>query len=164
MSQKFPEVIYVKQEEDGDSSFLVADDDFAGLAEMGEAVPVAVYRLESTGILVTESSTQVNLTAAPKPTKKRAGNKATEAVAVAQTAVEAVAKEATTVAETATQAVKHTVEHVQAALESVFSKHGLATARGLLSRFGVQRAKDLKPEQYTAFVTDAGKVVETGKV
>lgn len=101
---------------------------------------------------------------APKPTKKRAGNKATEAVAVAQTAVEAVAKEATTVAETATQAVKHTLEHVQAALEAVFEKHGLATARGLLSRFGVQRAKDLKPEQYTAFVTDAGKVAETGTV
>lgn len=91
--------------------------------------------------------------AEPKPTKKRAANKPADPTANAPKPAEPVV-----------EAVKHTLEHVQAALESVFSKHGLATARGLLSRFGVQRAKDLKPEQYTAFVTDAGKVVETGKV
>lgn len=110
------------------------------------------------------SGTQPVPAAAPKPAKKRAGNKAVEVVAEAQAAAKTLVDEAAPVAEKVIEGAKHTLEHVQAALEAVFEKHGLATARDLLSRFGVQRAKGLKPEQYTAFVTDAGKVAETGRV
>lgn len=62
------------------------------------------------------------------------------------------------------QDAKATKEQAQTALEKVFSDKGLQTARDLLSRYGVQRLQDMKPEQYRAFVEHAGRVLTGGEV
>lgn len=52
------------------------------------------------------------------------------------------------------------LEDVQTFVEAVFEKHGMETCRALLSRFGVSRARELKPEQYAAFIAEAKQVVD----
>lgn len=53
---KFSKVLYVKIERDGESSYPVADDDMASLAEMGMTVLVGVYKLASVKKLVNVST------------------------------------------------------------------------------------------------------------
>lgn len=43
--EKFPRVIYVKREKDGDTSYLAADDSAAGHAEVNQEVEIAIYNL-----------------------------------------------------------------------------------------------------------------------
>lgn len=52
-----------------------------------------------------------------------------------------------------------TKEDAQAALEKVFAAKGLATARDLLSRFGVQRLQDMPAEKYAEFIGHAERVL-----
>ena len=49
------------------------------------------------------------------------------------------------------------LEDAQAAMESMFNAKGIQTAQALLQRFGVKRVRELKPEQFAEFVTDAGR-------
>lgn len=44
--QKLPETIFVKVEEDGDSSFLIADEDIGDLLDRNEDVTIGVYELK----------------------------------------------------------------------------------------------------------------------
>lgn len=46
-------------------------------------------------------------------------------------------------------------EAAQKALEQVFEKRNLDTARDILSRYGAARLRDLKPEDRAAFIKDA---------
>lgn len=46
---KFPKFLYVKEEEDGDTSFLVADADPAVHAELGQRITVAKYQFIEQG-------------------------------------------------------------------------------------------------------------------
>lgn len=48
----FPETIFVKQENEGDDAYLIADADAGGLTERGIAVPAAEYRLVRVGVVV----------------------------------------------------------------------------------------------------------------
>ncbi len=50
---------------------------------------------------------------------------------------------------------------VQKIVEAVFEAQGMAAARDVLARFGVQRVRDLKPEQYQG-VYDLAKAVLGG--
>ncbi len=43
--RKFPDVLYAKIEEDGDSSYFCADADMNNLANVGETVRVGTYKL-----------------------------------------------------------------------------------------------------------------------
>lgn len=52
------------------------------------------------------------------------------------------------------------IEDVQKSVEAIFDQHGMETCRALLSRFGVSRARDLKPEQYAAFIAEAKRVLD----
>lgn len=56
MAKKFPKTLYVKIEEDGDTSYFVADADASPLAEQGEKIRIATYELVDTHsvILVTQ--------------------------------------------------------------------------------------------------------------
>lgn len=45
-----------------------------------------------------------------------------------------------------------TQKDVEAALDRLFDDKGIEVTRAVLSRFGVNRGRDLKPEQYAAFV------------
>ena len=50
----FPEMIFVKQENDGDDVYLVASMDPSDLAEKGVAVPAAEYVLKRAGVVIEE--------------------------------------------------------------------------------------------------------------
>lgn len=52
----------------------------------------------------------------------------------------------------------------QAAIEKLFEKKGLEVSRQVLSRFGVQKLKDLKPEKYAEFIDLAEKVIAGAEV
>lgn len=49
---KFPETLYVKQEHDGDETYIVAAATPGALAETGVAVPAAVYELVRAGVVI----------------------------------------------------------------------------------------------------------------
>lgn len=66
--------------------------------------------------------------------------------------------------ETPANDAKVTVEQVQTALEAVFGSQGMQTARDLLSRYGVQRVRDLKEDRYAEFVEQAQRVAAGEKV
>jgi len=53
-----------------------------------------------------------------------------------------------------------TKEDAQAALKKMFAAKGMTAARELLQRHGVERLKDLKPEQYPAFVGAAQEALK----
>lgn len=46
--KKFPERLFVKREEDGGSSWFVADDNNYDLAEIGTKIKIGVYQLVNT--------------------------------------------------------------------------------------------------------------------
>lgn len=48
----FPTTLYVKQEQDGDSSYIIASGDPSDLAEQGVAVPAAEYKLVQAGVVI----------------------------------------------------------------------------------------------------------------
>lgn len=52
----------------------------------------------------------------------------------------------------------------QKLVEAVFNKHGAQIAMDMLSRFGVKRVRELKPEQHAEFVKYATTVETTGQV
>lgn len=79
---------------------------------------------------------------APPPPKKRT-----------KKAEPAPAPEPASTAATATQG------DAQAALEKLFSAKGMETCREVMSRHGVQRLKDLKPEQYADFIQQVEKML-----
>lgn len=171
MDTKFPEVLYVKREVDGDNSFLIADDDSAGLAELGADIPVAVYRLETKGILASHVEFQPTETpAAPKKTraKKADGNKTVEvnrgAESMHQNGILSQAEPAPSVTTGEAVPPAKTQADAQAALEKLFASKGMEICREVMSRFGVQRLKDLKPEQYADFVAHVETVLAGGKV
>lgn len=83
------------------------------------------------------------------PAKKRGRKKEPEAQAP---------ESASAVVDTVNRAVSQA--DAQAALEKVYETKGLPTARELLQRHGVERLKDLKPEQYAGFVTAAGEALK----
>jgi hypothetical protein len=47
----YPKTLYVKEEQDGDSFYLLASEDLSEHAEVGEKVKVGVYELKQTSIL-----------------------------------------------------------------------------------------------------------------
>lgn len=49
MNTKFPKFLYVKEEEDGTTSFLVADADPSVHAEIGQRIAVAKYQFLESG-------------------------------------------------------------------------------------------------------------------
>lgn len=58
----------------------------------------------------------------------------------------------------------HTREDAQTALQKLFEAKGLETARAVLSRYGVQRLQDMRPEAYTPFVAHVESVLAGGEV
>lgn len=50
----FPKKIYVKVEQDGDSTFLVASEDPTDLMERGVAIPAAEFTLSREGVVIEE--------------------------------------------------------------------------------------------------------------
>jgi len=48
---KFPKVIFVKREQDGDESYLIADENGGLFAETSEPVTVARYELKDKGVI-----------------------------------------------------------------------------------------------------------------
>jgi hypothetical protein len=54
---KFPKKIYVKVEQDGDETYLVASEDPSDLMEKGVAVPAAEFSLSREGVVIEESVT-----------------------------------------------------------------------------------------------------------
>ncbi len=55
---------------------------------------------------------------------------------------------------------KVTLEDVQKQVERVLEVRGMGIARNVLSRFGVQKLRDLKPEQYGGVIAHARLVVD----
>ena len=56
----FPKEIYVKQETDGEDTYLVASADPSTLVDAGFAVPAAKYALVQAGVVI-ESKVQVSV-------------------------------------------------------------------------------------------------------
>lgn len=50
MAKKFPLVLFVKIEKDGDTEYFSADAEAASLVEMGDAVVLAKYELADTRV------------------------------------------------------------------------------------------------------------------
>jgi hypothetical protein len=46
---KFPKVLYVKKEKDGDNSYFIADAALSDVVEIGESRDVAMYKLTEIG-------------------------------------------------------------------------------------------------------------------
>lgn len=44
--KKLPKTIYVKREQDGDDSFLIADEDLSGISEAEETIAAGEYVLQ----------------------------------------------------------------------------------------------------------------------
>lgn len=44
---KLPKVLYVKREADGEDYYFVATDKVNDLAEIGEVIPIGIYKLDS---------------------------------------------------------------------------------------------------------------------
>jgi hypothetical protein len=53
---------------------------------------------------------------------------------------------------------------VQAALEKLFAAKGMNGCLDVLSRYGAKFGRELKPEQYAAFIAHAEKVAAGGEV
>lgn len=56
----FPATLYVKQEQDGDDSYLIASGNPSDLVELGVAVPAAEYQLVRAGVVI-EAETKVTV-------------------------------------------------------------------------------------------------------
>ena len=144
--KSFPSQIFVKKEVDGEDSYLVASETAQQLADLGEEIPVATYRLERVGKLVVKAEVVDNEqpTAGPAPKKSRATKKEkpTEPPASPE-AVEAASPP------TVTQ------KDVEVAVDKLFDAKGLEVTRSVLHLFGVSRGRDLKPAQYAGFVQKA---------
>lgn len=54
---KFPKVLYVKMEADGDITYFVPGECLADIAEMGETVQIGVYELSETSYATCEVKT-----------------------------------------------------------------------------------------------------------
>lgn len=65
---------------------------------------------------------------------------------------------------TSDEPAKVGVEAVEKALDKLFDAKGIEVARGVMARFGVKRGRELKPEQYSDFVTKCEEVVAGGEV
>lgn len=65
--------------------------------------------------------------------------------------------------ESAPAASAPTQGDAQAALEKLFSAKGMEICREVMSRYGVQRLKDMKSEQYADFIQHAEKVLAGGE-
>lgn len=65
---------------------------------------------------------------------------------------------------TATVKSVATQADAQKAIETLFNAKGLPTARDVLSRYGVQRLQDMKPEHYGEFIAHADRVLKGGEV
>lgn len=48
MAKRFPAKLFVKIEEDGDTSYFVADGNLDALAEMAQTIKIGVYQLVET--------------------------------------------------------------------------------------------------------------------
>ncbi len=70
-----------------------------------------------------------------------------------------VAEKQTTAPAPLLEPAKVTLEDVQKKVEAVFEARGMTTARDLLSRFGVQKVRDLLPAAYADLVAHADKVL-----
>jgi hypothetical protein len=57
MAKRFPAKLFVKVEEDGDTSYFVTADDISEFGIIGETVKVAVYQLVETTFLETTVKT-----------------------------------------------------------------------------------------------------------
>lgn len=139
--KSFPSQIFVKQELDGEASYLIAEDDALSLASPGDEIPVAVYRLERVGKLVVKAELvdAEGPKTEPAPKKSRAKK---------EKPVEPLAPEAIEAAPAPTV----TQKDVESAIDRLFDVKGIEVTRAAFSRFGVARGRELKPEQYAAFV------------
>lgn len=54
---KFPETLFVKQEQDGGDTYLVASGDASDLAEKDVAIPAAEYKLVRPGVVIETKTT-----------------------------------------------------------------------------------------------------------
>lgn len=92
----------------------------------------------------------------------------TGAVAIPEPAAPAQAPVASTVAnpplESGSGAAAHTVKDLLEAIGKVFNTKGLPVALQVLSRFGANTYRDIKPEQYAEFIKHAVFVSEGGAV
>lgn len=53
---------------------------------------------------------------------------------------------------------KYTIEDIRVALSEMRDEKGIEEARGLLLKFGANKASDLKPEHYENFIKEAREV------
>ena len=56
-----------------------------------------------------------------------------------------------------------TIEDCRARLEKLFDAKGIVAAQDVLSRFGVKRAGDMKPEQYADFIQHVNEQIREAK-
>lgn len=57
-----------------------------------------------------------------------------------------------------------TQEDAQKAVERLFNVKGMKTCREVLSRYGVEKVRDMKPEHYAKFIKHADEVIAGGEV
>lgn len=57
-----------------------------------------------------------------------------------------------------------TQEDAQKAVERLFEARGMPTCKAVMSEYGVNRVRDMKPEHYAKFVAHADKVLAGGEV
>ena len=93
-------------------------------------------------------------TAAPAPTTNGSAHAGSEMSPGPKTASPDPASAPTAAPEVTSAA---TAANAQMALEKLFETKGLQAAQSVLSAFGIQRLRDLKPEDHAAFIEKAGK-------
>jgi hypothetical protein len=153
-TKKFPEVLYVKQEDSDGEPYFVSGETVDELAEAG-TLDAAVYKLDRTAKIVMKPELIEDVVAVPKTTKKKT---AAPAEAMSPQPHRPVDSTPAAVA----PAVPITKEKAQAALEEVFAAKGIEAARDLLKKFSVKRLQDLSADRFPEFIEKAKVVVAGG--